>query len=82
MLAWRYEISLLVLKKIFHSFALLTREIFFNTRREISYLYMPNEMNQDYKIRSLGLKRVREMNNVSYYLYSLSVQAQGADLTF
>ena len=35
--AWRYEISLLVLK-IFHSFAALTREIFFNTRREISYL--------------------------------------------
>ena len=33
----RYEISLLVLK-IFHSFAALTREIFFNTRREISYL--------------------------------------------
>ena len=38
MAARRYEISLLVLKKIFHSFALLTREIFFNTRREISYL--------------------------------------------
>ena len=28
MAAWRYEISLLVLKKIFHSFAALTREIF------------------------------------------------------
>ena len=28
--SWRYEISLLVLKKIFHSFAALTREIFFN----------------------------------------------------
>ena len=38
MVAWRYEISLLVLKKIFHSFAALTREIFFNTRGEISYL--------------------------------------------
>ena len=38
MAARRYEISLLVLKKIFHSFASLTREIFFNTRREISYL--------------------------------------------
>ena len=25
-------------EKIFHSFAALTREIFFNTRREISYL--------------------------------------------
>ena len=37
MAAWRYKISLLVLK-IFHSFAVLTREIFFNTRREISYL--------------------------------------------
>ena len=37
MATWRYEISLLVLK-IFHSFAVLTREIFFNTRREISYL--------------------------------------------
>ena len=33
----RYEISLLVLK-IFHSFSALTREIFFNTRRENSYL--------------------------------------------
>ena len=30
MAAWRYKISLLVLK-IFHSFATLTREIFFNT---------------------------------------------------
>ena len=38
MVAWRYEISLLVLKKMFHSFAELSREIFFNTRREISYL--------------------------------------------
>ena len=38
MVAWRHEISLLVLKKIFHSFAALSREIFFNTRREISYL--------------------------------------------
>ena len=32
MVAWRYEISLLVLKKA------RTSEIFFNTRREISYL--------------------------------------------
>ena len=38
MVAWRYEISLLVLKKIFLSFAVLIREIFFNIRREISYL--------------------------------------------
>ena len=38
MAAWRYEISLLVLKKMFHSFAALTREIFFNSRRELSYL--------------------------------------------
>ena len=38
MVAWRYEISLLVLKKIFHPFAALTHEIFFNTRREILYL--------------------------------------------
>ena len=38
MVVWRYEISLLVLKKIFHSFAALIREIFFNTRREILYL--------------------------------------------
>ena len=37
MVAWRYEISLLMLK-IFHSFSALTREIFFNTQREISYL--------------------------------------------
>ena len=35
--AWRYKISLLVLK-IFHSFAALTLEIFFNFQREISYL--------------------------------------------
>ena len=35
MAARRYEISLLVLKKYFTA---LTREIFFNTRREISYL--------------------------------------------
>ena len=38
MVAWRYDISLLVLKKIFHLFTALTREIFFNIRREISYL--------------------------------------------
>ena len=38
MVAWRYEISLLVLKKIFHPFAALTCEMFFNTRREIWYL--------------------------------------------
>ena len=38
MVAWRYEISLLVLKKIFHSFAAFTREIFFKTRRQIAYL--------------------------------------------
>ena len=38
MAARRYEISLLVLKIIFHSLVSLTREIFFNTRREISYL--------------------------------------------
>ena len=40
MAAWRYEISLLVLKKYyFQSYAALTREIFFNTRREILYLH-------------------------------------------
>ena len=39
MVAWRYKISLLKLEKIFHSFAALTREKFFNTRREISYLH-------------------------------------------
>ena len=33
MAAWRYEISLLVLKKYFTS-----ERIFFNTRREIAYL--------------------------------------------
>ena len=38
MVAWRYEISLLVLKKIFHEWAQRTSEIFFNSWREISYL--------------------------------------------
>ena len=38
MVTWRYEISLLMLKKLFHLFAALTREIFFNTQREILYL--------------------------------------------
>ena len=38
MIACRYEISLLVVR-IFHSFAALTRKIFFNTRGEISYLH-------------------------------------------
>ena len=28
------------------------------------------------------LKKGRKINNVSYYPYSLSVQAQGGDLTF
>ena len=41
-----------------------------------------NEMNKDYEIRSLGLKRLWKRNNVSYYSYSLSVQAQGGDVTF
>ena len=43
---------------------------------------MLNEINQDYKIKSLGLKRGREMNNVSYYPYSLSVKTRKGDLTF
>ena len=41
MAAWRYEISLLVLKKIFHSFTAFTREIFFNTQRKILYPVWP-----------------------------------------
>ena len=36
MAAWRYKISLLVLKKIFHLFAALTREIFFEEKLRIS----------------------------------------------
>ena len=39
MVAWRYEISLLMLRKMFHSFTTLTREVFVNTR-EILYLYV------------------------------------------
>ena len=39
MVAWRYEISLLVLKKIFHSFAALTREIFFLPVEEKFHIY-------------------------------------------
>ena len=39
MAAWRYEISPLALKNIiFYPFAALIREIFLNTRKEISYL--------------------------------------------
>ena len=41
MVTWRYDISLLLLKKIFHSLAALTREIFFNTRREICISVRP-----------------------------------------
>ena len=43
---------------------------------------MLNEINKDSNIRSLGLRRVWKRKNVSYYPYSLSVQAQGGDLTF
>ena len=39
MVAWRYEISLLLLRKMFHSFTTLTREVFVNTQ-EILYLYV------------------------------------------
>ena len=39
MVAWRLEISLLMLKTIFHSFPALSQEIFFNTQREILYLH-------------------------------------------
>ena len=39
MAAWRYEISLLMLKKYFtHSLRSCNREIFFNARREILYI--------------------------------------------
>ena len=38
MAAWRYEISILVLKNISHSLLALIREMFVNTRRDISYL--------------------------------------------
>ena len=38
MAAWRYEISLLVLKKYFTSERSEQVKYFFNTRREISYL--------------------------------------------
>ena len=38
MATWRYEISLLMLKKYFTRSRALTCEIFFNTRREILYL--------------------------------------------
>ena len=38
MAAWRYEISILVLKNISHSLAALIREILVNTRRDIKYL--------------------------------------------
>ena len=38
MAARRYEISLLVLKKYFTRSLCHTREIFFNTRREMLYL--------------------------------------------
>ena len=61
MAAWRYEISLLVLK-IFHLLAALTREIFFNTRREISYLrtamYYPVCATYS-AIKTLGIKMFR-----------------------
>ena len=39
MVAWRYKISLRVLKKIFHSFAALTHEIFFSTPEEKFRIY-------------------------------------------
>ena len=39
MAACRYENFPSCVEKIFHLFAALTREIFFNTQREISYLH-------------------------------------------
>ena len=39
MAAWRYEISLLVLKKYFMSERSERVKIFFNTQREILYLH-------------------------------------------
>ena len=38
MAAWRYKSSLCRVDKIFHLFAAFIREIFFNARRELSYL--------------------------------------------
>ena len=55
MVVWRYEISLLVLKKIFHLFAALIREIFFNTRREI--LYLPVAMKDPLCIKGVELEK-------------------------
>ena len=43
MTAWRYEISLLAFKKGFNPSSSLTREIFFYTRREISYRSKDNQ---------------------------------------
>ena len=39
-----------------------------------------NESGLQYNVS--WLKKGREMHNVSYYPYSLSVKAQGGDLTF
>ena len=63
MAAWRYEISLLALKKIFHSFAALTREIFFNTRREISYL-------REHVISSIYVITIKIKQNETKFAYS------------
>ena len=44
---------------------------------------MLKEMNQDYKIRYLGLKKVGTCTVCpTTRLYSLSVRAQGGDVTF
>ena len=36
----------------------------------------------DYKKEVSWLRKGREMNDVSYYPYSLSLQTQGSELTF
>ena len=41
MVAWRYEISLLMLKKIFHSFAVLTCEMFSTLKEKFRISVQP-----------------------------------------
>ena len=74
MAAWRYKkfnVSSCVVKIIFHLFATLTHEIFFNSQREISYLHaaMYTVISSIYLINTCKCEITGQA--LSYYFFTL-----------
>ena len=68
MVAWRYEISLLVLKRKFHEWAQRTSEILFNTRRKILFIIQtPHVKKSSFRAKAHLVFHWCLYNNVKYY---------------